>query len=189
LAACGGDDSSDADGSSSEGAATDDSTPADESGEDEGASPSEGYVSEVYAGPEHWACRPDVADDVCDGDLSAIEVAADGTQTTVDHEPAADPAYDCFYVYPTVDYAEEPGNHPFEVPNPLEDVAILTQAARFTEQCRLYVPRYRQATIGSYDEAVDGEIFEVPAFQTAYADVLDAFQQYMADDNEGRDVV
>jgi len=160
---------------------------ADESGES--ATPYEGYVSEVYAGDENWACRPEITDDVCDGDLAATEVAADGTQTEVLHEVAADPAYDCFYVYPTVDYSEEPGNHPFDVENPLEDVAIGSQAARFTERCRLYVPRYRQATIGSYDEAVDGEIFEVPAFETAYADVLDAFQQYMANDNDGRDVV
>jgi hypothetical protein len=189
LAACGGDGGGEAEPGTEGAAATDDSTPADQSDGDEEATPYEGYVSEVYAGPEHWACRPDVADDVCDGDLTATEVAADGTQTTVPHESATDPAYDCFYVYPTVDHSPEPGNHSFEQANPLEDVAILTQAARFTEQCRLYVPRYRQATIGSYDEVEDGELFEVTAFQTAYADVLDAFQQYMADDNGGRDVV
>lgn len=188
LAGCSDDNSASTDG-------PDDSTSAEQTDGDDGgegdaqANPYEGYESEVYADTEHWACHPDLADDVCAGDLTATQVSADGAYAEVPHEAAAEPSFDCFYVYPTVDYSEEPGNHPFEEVNPLEDVAIGSQAARFGEQCRVFVPRYRQATIASYDEAVDGEIFEVPAFQTAYADVVDAFSHYMAEENDGRDVV
>jgi hypothetical protein len=192
LAACGGGDDQAGDDQRSDAGSSDDSTPASAAESTDGAgdaTPYEGYVSEVYAGEENWACLPGGAADVCDGDLAATVVGADGSLTAVAHEAAADAAYDCFYVYPTLDYSEEPGNHPFEVVNPLEDIAILNQAARFTEQCRVFVPRYRQATIGSYDEVDGGDMFEVPAFQTAYADVLDAFKQYMANENDGRNLV
>ncbi len=149
-----------------------------------------GHTSEVYADDTHWLCRPDLTDDVCNEDLTTTEVAPDGTQTVVPFEPAADPAFDCFYVYPTLDYSSEPGNHPFDVPNPLEPYTTQFQAARFASLCDLYVPRYRQATIGSYPRGGDaGDLFGLAPFATAYADVLDAFETYMATYNDGRPLV
>ncbi len=40
--------------------------------------PYPGYESAIYADPAHWLCRPDV-DDVCDHDLDATVVRANGT--------------------------------------------------------------------------------------------------------------
>ena len=153
--------------------------------------PYAGHTSDVYADDAHWLCRPDLAGDVCDQDLTATEVAPDGTRTVMPFEPAADPAADCFYVYPTLDYSAEPGNHPFDEPNPLETITTQFQAARFASLCDLYVPRYRQATLASYpdeDDEVD-DLYTLDPFATAYADVLDAFQTYMADSNDGRPIV
>jgi hypothetical protein len=147
------------------------------------------YVSDTYADGEFWHCRPDLADDVCASGLDATEVAADGSLTEMPFTPTDAPAFDCFYIYPTLDYAATAGNHSFDDPNPLEPITVRGQAARFGEQCRLFVPRYRQATIGSYEQAEDGAIFDVPAFELAYADVLDAFSHYLVNDNEGRPFV
>lgn len=150
--------------------------------------PYAGHTSEVYADDSHWLCRPDLSDDVCDQDLTATEVAPDGTLTEVPFEEATDAPVDCFYVYPTLDYSSEPGNHPFSEPNPLETITTQFQAARFGSLCNLYVPRYRQATIGSYPD--DGsDLYDLEPFQVAYADVLDAFQTYLTTYNEGRPFV
>lgn len=149
------------------------------------------YTSDVYADDTHWLCRPDLTDDPCDQDLTATEVAPDGTLTEVPFVPAEDPAFDCFYVYPTLDYSAEPGNHPFDEPNPLVPYTTQFQAARFGSLCDLYVPLYRQATIASYPRRGDDvdDLFDVEPFAVAYADVLDAFKTYMVTYNGDRPLV
>ena len=136
-----------------------------------------------------WHCHPDLAEDVCSEGFEATRVDPDGSLHPVPFTPAVDPAIDCFYVYPTLDYSGTAGNHPFDEPNPLEPITVRGQAARFGQLCDLYVPRYRQATIASYQEAVGGSLFDVPAFATAYADVLGAFNHYLAEENDGRPFV
>ncbi len=184
VAACGSDGGGEASASGTSGTST--TTAADVPFEN----PYAGYTSDVYADDAHWLCRPDLTDDACDQDLTATEVAPDGTLTEVPFVPAADPAFDCFYVYPTLDYSSEPGNHPFEVPNPLVPYTTQFQAARFGALCDLYVPLYRQATIGSYPRGGDaGDLFDLQPFAVAYADVLDAFRTYMATWNGDRPLV
>lgn len=190
VAACGSDD---------QGAAPADAAPAEDTSTTSTTAaadvpyenPYAGYTSEVYADDTHWLCRPDLTDDACDQDLTATEVAPDGTLTEVPFVPAADAAFDCFYVYPTLDYSSEPGNHPFDEPNPLVPYTTQFQAARFGSLCDLYVPLYRQATIGSYPQRGDevDDLFDVEPFAVAYADVLDAFKTYMATWNGDRPLV
>lgn len=186
VAACGSGDDEGAEPSS----ATDASTTSTTVGADAPfVDPYAGHTSEVYADDAHWLCRPDLSDDLCDQDLTATEVAPDGTLTEVPFEEATDAPIDCFYVYPTIDYSPEPGNHPFSEPNPLETITTQFQAARFGSLCNLYVPRYRQATIGSYPDDAGTDLYDLEPFQVAYADVLDAFQTYMATYNDGRPFV
>jgi len=98
-----------------------------------------------------WLCRPDLPTDPCrSADLTATELRPDGSRVRVSHRAAEHPAVDCFYVYPTVDLELVPGNH-----EDLADVrkvkaTTIAQAARFTEACALWVPLYRQVTIGTY---------------------------------------
>jgi len=49
-----------------------------------------------------WLCRPGLADNPCESDLTTTVVSVDGTSTTEAAAPAKDPPIDCFYVYPTV---------------------------------------------------------------------------------------
>jgi hypothetical protein len=134
-----------------------------------------------YGDPALWLCRPGNDPDECAADLDATEFLPDGTRQVVPHERAAAPAFDCFYVYPTVSFAG--GN----VTN-LADVTaqrdpLQSQAARFTRACTVYAPLYRQLSLdlGSGGLAGDPDL--------AVADVRDAFQYYLAHDNHGRNFV
>lgn len=147
----------------------------------------EGHRSELYAGDANWLCKPDLADDVCDRDLDATVVHADGTTEVEAHEPAADPPVDCFYVYPTT--SNDPGPNSDLEPAESEEIAtVYNQAARLNASCRVFAPLYRQGTLSSIggDAATEGE--DDP-WQMAYADVLDAFRHYVANESEGRGFV
>lgn len=149
------------------------------------------YESISYDDSSRWLCRPD-ADDVCDEDLDATVVAEDGTVTVEEFEPAADPPIDCFYVYPTIS-RDETRTSDWEASPAEEGYAVLNQAARLQSQCRLFAPVYRQNTLTSLTANLGGGDVEVPEAddppESPYADVLDAFRTYMAQDNDGRGVV
>jgi hypothetical protein len=172
--------------------ATTTSTAAD-AGEDDASSGARleryaGYQSVSYDDPAHWICRPDTDDDLCDGDLDATVVDADGTLTVEPFEPAEDPAIDCFYVYPTIS-RDETAFSDWAWSEDEEGWTVLNQAARLQSQCRLYAPVYRQRTLAGLAGAIGGD-GDAPADEgDPYADVLDAFKTYMATDNGGRGVV
>ena len=139
-----------------------------------------------YADPSAWACRPGRAADACDVDLRAVEVLPDGTTQQVPHQPAADPAIDCFYIYPTVDLRLGAGLDDDLDDHDAPDRTIAIQAARFREVCRVYAPYYRQVTLGTFSAR---ERVREACFDVAYEDVLAAFERYLAADNQGRGFV
>ena len=134
-----------------------------------------------------WLCRPDLPTDPCRAaDLTATELRPDGSRVLVAHHPAAHPAADCFYVYPTVDLELVPGNH-----QDLGDVrkmraTTIAQAARFTEACTLWVPLYRQVTLGTYLQPKD--TLE-RGLAVAFADVERAFAEYLSRADRSRKIV
>jgi hypothetical protein len=129
-----------------------------------------------------WLCRPGMASNPCAISLDTSVVAADGTTTVERATPPADPPIDCFYVYPTVS-AQGDVNADRTVDPELVDIAE-AQAARFSSVCRVYAPVYRQVTVVGLisPNAAAG-------FERAYADVRDAWSEYLARDNRGRGVV
>ncbi|WP_334142526.1 DUF3089 domain-containing protein [Rhabdothermincola sp.] len=143
------------------------------------------YTSEVYADPAHWLCRPDLPDDVCHQDLDATVVHADGTLEVQRHVANPDAPIDCFYVYPTISADQSPNSD--LVPSDAEKGSVLTQAARLNSQCRVFAPVYRQMTLPALLGSVPAD--RLAASQVAYADVLDAWRHYLANDNDGRGVV
>ena len=123
-----------------------------------------------YATPEHWVCRPDIDPNECASNIDATEIKADGTLELHKHEPAAHPAFDCFYVYPTVWVAMTAQMTDFsETGMQLVRDALLSQAARFTGLCRAYAPMYRQAGLACVTLAEGADK------QLALQDVRDAF--------------
>ncbi|MCX7619819.1 MAG: DUF3089 domain-containing protein [Acidimicrobiales bacterium] len=144
-----------------------------------------GYRSDVYADPEHWLCRPELTDDICHSNLDATVVEANGSIAVERHQRSTDPSIDCFYVYPTIS-ADKSVNSDLEAGNE-EKTTVLNQAARFSSECRVFAPVYRQVTLGALFGSVTGD--RTAAFETAYADVLDAWRHYLANDNDGRGIV
>jgi hypothetical protein len=145
--------------------------------------PYDGHTSDVYDGTENWICHPDLDDTVC-SDLSATEVSADGELSSADFEVAEDPDIDCFYVYPTV--SMDPGISADLVANEAETSTVFAQAAPYGETCRMFAPSYRQITLAG----LGGSGFaDEEARELAYGDVLDAWQTYISQYNDGRGVV
>lgn len=145
------------------------------------------YQTKNYDDPSHWVCRPDITDDICDGDLDATVVEADGTLTKEPFEKAADPPIDCFYVYPTISRDATPYSDWNFSPDE-EGYVTLNQAARLQARCRLFAPVYRQVTLTALGSRIGGGSGGA-AKGDPFGDVLDAFRTYMAEDNGGRGFV
>ena len=140
-----------------------------------------------YGGPAAWACRPD-APGACAADLDAMKVSGDGMRTPDPFKPAADPAIDCFYVYPTA--SGQPGDYADPVREASVDKVIRSQAARLASRCRVFAPLYRQLTSAGLDRAIAaGRGSDKTIWITPYLDVRAAWRSYLAHDNHGRGVV
>jgi len=131
-----------------------------------------------------WLCRPGLADNPCESDLTTTVISADGSTSTEAAAPAEDPPIDCFYVYPTVSSQQTP-NANLNI-DPDETTVAVTQASRFSQVCRVYAPMYRQLTLSTI-AGPGGASAEARA--VAYGDVLSAWQDYLANYNDGRGVV
>ncbi len=94
----------------------------------------------------------------------------------------SNPPIDCFYVYPTVSLQTTP-NANLNIDPAETNVAVL-QAQRFSQDCRVYAPMYRQMTVPALESGEKG-VNQVEA----YDDVLNAWQDYLAHYNRGRGVV
>lgn len=147
-----------------------------------GSAPPDGRVD--YGDPANWVCRPDT-DDVCDTGLDATVVAADGTLTVEAFSPDPDAPIDCFYVYPTISRDPTPNSDLVAGPDE-EQYVTVNQVAPLGGTCRVFAPLYRQVTLA----ALAGTVTAGPAArELAAADVLDAWEHYLANDNHGRGVV
>jgi len=139
-----------------------------------------------YAEDSAWLCRPGRAD-ACAVPIGVTVVEADG-KTRPDALPVRSktPAFDCFYVYPTVS-TDQSGNSDLVIDAAERNVARV-QFAQLARVCRPYAPMYRQMTLKGLRDSRSG-IAGAVDFQMAYADVAAAFAHYMAHDNQGRGVI
>jgi len=140
-------------------------------------------VRQVQASPDTvWLCRPGQTPDPCASSRTATSVTGSGA-TRVVTSPTSPTArrFDCFYVYPTV--STEPGTNADLTVQPAERAAAVVQASRFSQQCTVWAPMYRQVTragLGHPGRA---------ALVIAYTSLLAAWKDYLAHDNHGRPVV
>ncbi len=124
-----------------------------------------------YSDPTNWAARAD----------------SEGAAATV--APGASPRralrqVDVFYVYPTTDLSRDHYSQDMAddaVRAWTDGSVVARQAGAFNRCCRMFAPRYHQATLGGGDAALKRK-----AFVYAYSDVLRAFDYYLAHDNGGR---
>jgi alpha-beta hydrolase superfamily lysophospholipase len=133
-----------------------------------------------------WLCEPGMQDDPCEIPLDTTLQGPGGDKVVTPKRVAEDKRpVDCFYVYPTV--SNQPGLNATKARDP-EIVSIAKfQASRFSQDCRVFAPLYRQiplsglAAFGMSGPGSPGEI--------AYSDVLEAWRDYLKNDNDGRGVV
>ena len=138
-----------------------------------------------YRNDNSWLCRPGRTD-ACSIDQTSTIVAADGKLTRAPFAPLKDAAIDCFYVYPTVSTDPTP-NSDMTADDP-ERRVVEQQLARFSSQCRLFAPIYRQVTLSALRSVMTGQAVNSDR-NLAYRDVRAAWNDYLARDNGGRGVV
>lgn len=131
-----------------------------------------------YALEKNWAALPDRKDSA---DAVPLNSGLKDEQ--------ADAKVDVFFVHPTMYYKRKSWNADVndEKTNRLVDIyPIRQQASAFNVCCKVYAPRYRQATLYSF---IDGKGNGNEALDTAYADVKNAFKYYLEHYNHGRPII
>ena len=133
----------------------------------------------------HWLCKPGLANNPCDVSLNTTLMSPTGKKLGVKHIKAPrHPKFDCFYVYPTVS-DQKTGVANFHIDPELRSIALY-QAARYTSDCRMFAPVYRQNTLAS----LLGQASPTPQERAQiYLDVRDAWRDYLRHYNKGRGVV
>ena len=126
-----------------------------------------------YARPDAWAAR---------GSFEGVAALVPPNAMPRRTEPSAD----VFYIHPTTYLSKTRWNQHIDdvATNAWTDTSVVArQASAFNACCRIYAPRYRQASLRAFGAmAGDGG----KAYALGYDDVLRAFDYYMAHDNHGR---
>jgi len=129
-----------------------------------------------------WLCKPGLAASPCTPQLDTTHFSPAGAELgSDDARRAPRRRIDCFYVYPTV--SSQPTPAATRRIDPELRSSARYQAARYSGDCRVYAPVYRQVTVAGLSSAD-------PAIRArAYRDVRAAWRTYLARYNRGRGVV
>ncbi|MEO5493601.1 MAG: DUF3089 domain-containing protein [Sphingomonas sp.] len=122
-----------------------------------------------YAQPAAWLAFPG---------RNGLEHSSPPSVTPVNEDTAP---VDVFFVHPTTFKGSAVWNAPFDASDtaaPLNPPVLLDQVSVFNGCCRMYAPRYRQATLAALKEG--------KAMDVAYGDIATAFRYYIEHLNHGR---
>jgi hypothetical protein len=144
-----------------------------------------GALSPAASAKVVWLCHPGLSNDPCHGDQTTRYYQPDGSSTVSTPAVPENPPIDCFYVYPTV--SNQPTTNATQTPDPEVRSITLYQAQRFSTVCRMFVPLYREVTAAGV--TISSATHNTAPYDTAYADVKDAWLSYLQHDNDGRGVV
>jgi streptogramin lyase len=132
--------------------------------------------------PTVWLCKPGLASNPCESDLTTTVQLPNGSSFVKHSEPAKNPPIDCFYLYPQVS-SQNTLNANLEI-DPEQTQIAIDQASRFSQVCKVYAPMYPQLTIrGGLEGITPGET------TIAYDGALAAWRYYLANYNHGRGVM
>ncbi|MEX2250084.1 MAG: DUF3089 domain-containing protein [Parvibaculum sp.] len=129
-----------------------------------------------YTSDDAWAALP--------GRTDLADVVPAGSGLT-DNQSSAE--VDVFFIHPTTYYGKAAWNARYDEPgfslDRLESGVLRYQASVFNGCCRVFAPRYRQATV--YAFIGKGED-EHAALDFAYRDILRAFENFITERNDDR---
>src|SRR3954468_6399107 len=122
-----------------------------------------------------WLCKPGQKNNPCEPSLSTTKVSPTGKKLKVERvKRDAHPKVDCFYVYPTVSDDKAPQADRSIDPE-MRSIALY-QAARYSSDCKVYAPAYRQITL----QGLLNPSTVTPEMRaSAYADVKAAWNEYL----------
>jgi hypothetical protein len=140
------------------------------------------HEPDLYAGTDNWICHPELDDDPC-RDIEGTVIDPAGERSNDGLEPADEPAFDCFYAYPTT--SMDPGPNSDLEADDSEITTVVAQVARYSSVCRVFAPVYRSRTL----PALAGGESDPATREMAYGDVFDAWQTYVDGPGAGRPVV
>ena len=134
-----------------------------------------------------WLCKPGIADNPCTPSLATTRMANDGTTQLGQYTPKTDkhPKIDCFYIYPTVS-DDKSDNSDLSI-DPEERSIALYQAARYSQECRVFAPMYKQVTLTRL--ALGPDTITPAMRKTAYQSALSGWKTYLKKYNDGRPFV
>lgn len=128
-----------------------------------------------YAQLKNWAAHPQID--------SKVKLRPEGVKESTAWK---DGTVDCFFIYPTLYFGATHWNAPIDhagVNELVEELILPAQASVFNSCCRIFAPRYRQATFCSFLGAgKNGR----NALSLAFEDILNAFDYYIKHLNKGR---
>ena len=135
-----------------------------------------------YTTTDQWAALP-TKDDAAD--RTPGDSLQDGQLTA---------QADVFYLHPTT-YTDTRSENELwnanladqKLNEKTDDYAVKNQASIFNAAGRIYAPRYRQAHLRVF--YADGRSVSEQALDTAYTDILAAFDYYLANYNRGRPII
>lgn len=131
-----------------------------------------------------WLCMPDKRPDPCAPGLSTTVYSPRLRPLRVEYpKPSRRPPIDCFYVYPTVS-RQRTGNANLDI-GPAQRAVALAQVGRYSQDCRVFAPMYRQITVAGFGLASTTP----PNPALPLADVRAAFRTYLSTYNHGRGFV
>lgn len=131
-----------------------------------------------------WLCAPGIAHDPCTSSETTTVELADGSSYVERAKPRKTQPIDCFYVYGTVS-GQSTENANLEI-GPEETHVAVSQPSRFSQACNVYAPVYPQLTVAAISASAG---VTLRGIATAYFGVAEAFDEYLADDNDGRPFV
>jgi len=122
-----------------------------------------------------WVAHPEKQD--------GADVLAEG-EVDSQHEAIAD----VFFIHPTTYFRAASWNDPLDGSGDKiikKNNTLMANASVFNNCCRIFSPVYRQATIATY---LSPKMAKLDPINTAFADVLAAFDFYMEHYNKGRPI-
>ena len=144
-------------------------------------------VASAKKGSTVWLCKPSMKSNPCLTSRETTIVTYNGETRQETVQPQAKthkPSIDCFYVYPTV--SEQEGPNADLTIEPQQTQIAIDQASRFSKDCKVYAPMYRQLTL----KAINTPGGVTPQDElTAFEGVDVAFLEYLHKYNKGRPFV
>jgi len=134
-----------------------------------------------YSDAFYWAALPEVKDSADHIPSNTALVITDGQQNAL---------VDVFYLYPTQFFSRKAWNASLsdaKLNAAVDSRPVMHQASVFNGSCKIYAPRYRQATFNAYFSLDNPDAMK--AFEIAYADVRAAFEYYLEHYNQGRPII